>query len=240
MNKSAMGIKTEWRAWLFERLFEWKTWLFGWIIAVLLYCLGSAVALDYLKVLLSWPVAASAITYFLVMNFKPQISELIPRLSSIGNVKFDPDSQGGKAIEETPIKPPPIAQIDPIEVMPPPGQIDIKGHPPKILNDSSQKETVEIWRRNSYIWEYKYLNLYLAKNTQRVLEWLDSRNQPIDLLEYDSIWSPYFPNQPEREAIFKALKDHYLIQITDGRFQITPKGKEYIQYRNNLPNPYLT
>jgi hypothetical protein len=90
------------------------------------------------------------------------------------------------------------------------------------------------WRASAYIWEYRYLNKFLVLNSQRVLEWFSTFTHPIDAQVFDGYWRTIIPVPNERLAILDALKQHLLI-AGDSSFQVTPKGKEYLEVRGPLP-----
>ena len=52
---------------------------------------------------------------------------------------------------------------------------------------------------------------------------------------YDSFWMPLIPNPIERGAILDALRNHHLILLQGHMIEVTPKGKEYVQWRGPLP-----
>ena len=87
------------------------------------------------------------------------------------------------------------------------------------------------------MWEYRYLNYYLVPATQRVLEWLASLNTRTSYSFFDTLWMPAIPSAEERRAIINALETHHLIQFQGELIEVTPKGREYIQWRGPLPPP---
>ena len=52
---------------------------------------------------------------------------------------------------------------------------------------------------------------------------------------FDTVWMPAIPSPEERNAIINALQAHYLIQIENGLIEVSPKGREYIEWRGELP-----
>jgi len=90
-------------------------------------------------------------------------------------------------------------------------------------------------RANAFLWEYRYLNLFLARSTQLVLDWLGTLQQPISVNLLDSHLQAYIVDAQERVAILTALQNHHLILIQNNLVQITPKGREYLQWRGPLP-----
>ena len=98
----------------------------------------------------------------------------------------------------------------------------------KIVSEAFESE-----RANAYLWEYKYLNLFLVPNTKNVLDWFYSLDKSISVSFFDNIWKTIIPDEKEREAILKALLNHYLIIRNDGdMLVISPKGREYKDWKD--------
>jgi hypothetical protein len=90
-------------------------------------------------------------------------------------------------------------------------------------------------RARAYLWEYRYLNYFLALQTQHVLDWLASLPSRTSVMLLDTVWLPAIPSVEERRAIIDALQAHYLVQIENGLIEVSPKGREYIEWRGPLP-----
>ena len=86
------------------------------------------------------------------------------------------------------------------------------------------------------LWEYRYLNYFLARGTQRVLDWLNALGVQTTATMFDSFWLPFIPNAQERQAIITALQAHSLIAMNGQVIEVTPKGKEYLTWRGPLPD----
>lgn len=85
------------------------------------------------------------------------------------------------------------------------------------------------------MWEYRYLNYYLARGTQLVLDWLIDLPQPTTFSHYDTHWLPIIPSANERQAIITALENHHLIiRDTTDMITVSPKGIEYQEWRGEL------
>ncbi len=97
------------------------------------------------------------------------------------------------------------------------------------------KSLLDAEKARAYFWEYRYLNYYLVNNTQRVLNWFASVENKASIMLFDTIWLPLIPDASERKAIISALENHHLIQIEGELVTITPKGREYIEWRGPLP-----
>lgn len=108
----------------------------------------------------------------------------------------------------------------------------------KVESISTQVQAVkEIFlaeRARAYLWEYKYLNYYLVRSTQVVLDWLVKQPQRITFSYFDSYWNTLLPDPRERIAIIQALENHHLISIEKELITVTEKGKEYHSWRGPL------
>lgn len=189
--------------------------------------------LEYVKAILSPQVVAgiAALAFFLM--FKEDIKALIRRIAKIrfpggGEVST---TQVERASEESPHREaaPPV---------PPPEQVPL---PPSLSFTPDQVEQIaqafQAERAKAYLWEYRYLNYYLVPATQRVLDWLASLSTRTSYSLFDTLWMPTIPSAEERRAIINALETHHLIQFQGELIEVTPKGREYIQWRGPLPPP---
>ena len=53
--------------------------------------------------------------------------------------------------------------------------------------------------------------------------------------EFDSQLMAFENSAVERRAIFVALQNHHLIDTTGDLIEITPKGRDYLEWRRPLP-----
>lgn len=188
--------------------------------------------LEFLKVLLSAPVALGivAITFFIF--FKEDVKALMRRIAKIrlpGGGELS-TSQLEKASEVPPAKSEPPT---PIGEAPIPPNISLI---PQDLQTISNLFNAE--RARAALWEYRYLNYFLVRHTQQFLDWLVSLPNPTTVSLADAFWMPVVPAAHEREAILNALLTHHLVQIVQRNgelIEVTPKGREYVQWRGPLP-----
>lgn len=192
------------------------------------------IILEYLKVLLTAPVLFSLVAVVFITLFNEDIKALILRIAKIklpGGIEVGTPQSSQLTAEEQ--KPAPEPSVDVQEA--------VAGLPTDLT--PQQRRTIEQLIRShiatAYIWEYRYLNYFLAHGTQLVLDWLVSLPQATTYTHYDSVWLPIIPSANERQAIINALQAHHLIQH-DGSEMIvvTPKGREYQEWRG--PPPPLT
>jgi hypothetical protein len=186
--------------------------------------------LEYLKVILTTPVMiVLAIVTFLVM-FRLDVKALMAR---IARVKFPGGeieaTQLEKAKEDIPVKgaaPEPIAK-EGAEIAAPAATRPAGGN--------ATAEALAAERARAALWEYRYLNYFLAPTTQRILDWLALLKERLTLAAIDALLLPAIPDSRERQAIYTALQAHYLIAINGDLVEVTPKGREYLQWRGPLP-----
>ena len=87
------------------------------------------------------------------------------------------------------------------------------------------------------IWQYNFLNLFLVRRTQVVLDWVAGRTaegNPASFDLFDAIW--HFVPREERQAIIRVLTGHALVATDDRNLMtLTPKGRAYVTFRGPLP-----
>lgn len=189
--------------------------------------------LEYLKVLLTAPVLFFLVAVLFITLFKEDIKALILRIAKIrlpGGTEVSTPQSNQLATEEQ--KPAPKPSVD--------NQVAVIGLPAELT--PHQQSTIEQLIRShiatAYIWEYRYLNYFLVRATQGVLDWLIGLPQATTYMHYDSVWLPIIPSANERLAIINALQTHHLIQQdASGMIVVTPKGREYQEWRGPLQQP---
>jgi hypothetical protein len=185
-------------------------------------------------VFLSPQVVAGAVVLAFFLVFKEEIRSLLMRRFKIklpwgGEVSA---SQVEKTNEELP------ARGEQPPVTPP----DAPRLPQNLTFTPEQIKTVEeafaAERARATLWEYRYLNCFFARNTQRVLNWLASLNIRTTLSMFDSFWLPLIPSAEERRTIINVLEAHDLIALKGDIIEVTPKGRDYLQWRGPLPDTW--
>lgn len=186
---------------------------------------------EYLKVVLSPQTIAGSIVLAFLFLFKEDIKALILRIAKIrlpGGSELS-ISQLERAHEELipKIEKPPVTPTE--EVLLPE---NISLNPDQI---EAVRQLFEAERAKATLWKYRYLNYFIAPITQRVLDWLASLSTRTTVTLFDSLWLPIVPNAEERRAIINALQAHYLIALAGELIEVTPKGRDYLQWRGPLP-----
>lgn len=186
--------------------------------------------LEYLKAFLTPTFVGGCVVVFTLLRYDAQFKTLINR---IWRVKFPGGEFETSQIEKA--------------------QEDIKGSSEPLSITKTEEETLpenltltpeqlEIVTQHinaanmaARLWEYRFLNFFLARASQRVLDWLAALDHKVTTTLFDSIWLPIIPSLQERVAIIHALENHYLITCMGELIEVTPKGREYIEWRGPLP-----
>jgi hypothetical protein len=198
----------------------------------------AAIILDYLRVLFSWPIVTGIIAVTTICLFKADIKLLMTRIAKIrfpGGSELSTSQLERTKVEGAEPARPEVPQIEAQQPVPLPKELEFTQQQLEAVRQLYMNE-----RANAYLWEYRYLNYFLAYQTQQVLDWLVTRTAPISRSLFDNIWTPYIPIVQERDAIINALQAHYLIAIDNGLISVTPKGQEYHQWRGPLPQQAAT
>lgn len=187
--------------------------------------------LEYLKVALSPQTLAAAVAIVFFLAFKEDIKALMRRIAKI---RFPGGSELSTSQVERSSENVPAGEARP--PLPPAEQVSL----PQNLSLTPEqvqgiRQLFEAERAKAYLWEYRYLNYFLVPSTQRVLDWLASLQTRTSVSLFDTLWLPAIPSAEERKAIINALQAHHLILLTGELIEVTPKGREYIQWRGSLP-----
>ena len=190
----------------------------------------SKIILEFIKALTASQIIYGAIAITFLLFFKESIRVLIGRIARI-------KLPGGGELS-TP------QSLRSSDEKPDDSKISVSSEdllPPNLeLTPEQVKQIVEIFkaeRAKAALWEYRYLNYFLVPKTQRVLDWLSSLNVQTTTSMFDSFWMPIIPQANERRAIIDALQAHHLIMLTGELIEVSPKGKEYIQWRGPALSP---
>ena len=176
------------------------------------------IVLEYIKALVTWPVAAVVI----VLLLREPLTGLIKRVVSVRvpGVHLDAQQQAETAIS----KPAPQTPAPPL-----PANLQITPQQQEELKQVFQAE-----RAAARLWEYRYLNLFLALGTQLVLQWFTTIGVTTEDA-YDAYWLQYIPDAGQRKIILQVLTGHHLVEVDGPALKATEKGKEYVGWRGPLP-----
>jgi len=184
--------------------------------------------LEYLRVLLSPQIVGGVVAIIFLFVFEKELKVLIGRVASI---RFPGGELSTSQIER--------ATEVPLSSMPstlPERPVPIEGGndpTPQDFEQLRQMYTAE--KIQSRVWEYRFLNMYLVRQTQEVLDWFIVLEQPTTFRLVDTHWMQFIPDFKEREAILNALLNHHLVEQRGELLQVTPKGHEYARWRGPLP-----
>ncbi|KVX81204.1 hypothetical protein [Burkholderia ubonensis] len=178
--------------------------------------------LEYLKVVLSWPVVVGLGATVGTLWFRTELRALINRIASLEfpggklvtqQAKIEEESATGEA-----------AQPVPVDDAAPPALQGLR------LSDEDQATLRAVFaseRAAARMWEYHYLNYFFAPSTQHVLNWLIGLGQATTIDAYEAFWMNRIPSAIERQAILHALQKHLCIQVDGPVINVSDKGNEY-------------
>jgi hypothetical protein len=195
--------------------------------------LTAELLLEYLKVILSWPVMGALLGLAVVRTFRPQIASILERPLKLkwpgGGATFGSQERTARAELPASTTPPAVPSSESGVTL------------PDGLQEASETgrdvvQLVQSERAHAALWEYRYLNLYLVRGTQMVLDWLATLPQGISTAFYDSQLQAHIADANERIAILNALQRHHLLTLQNGLLRVTDKGREYLRWRGPLPS----
>lgn len=189
----------------------------------------SELVLEYVKAILTPPLIFAVILGVFIFKFSEDISALVRRVAKIklpggAEVSTHQSNRNPEEKDKAPPEPGPI----PTGVIPSGLTVEQKAAVEKLLESH-----VAI----AYLWEYRYLNYFLVRGTQLILDWLSNLSQPVTYAYFDSVWLPLIPSANERQAIITALENHHLVVHDEATnmLTVTPKGREYREWRGPVP-----
>jgi translation initiation factor 2 gamma subunit (eIF-2gamma) len=177
--------------------------------------------LEYLKVLLAWPVVVGVGATIGTLWFRTELRALINRVASLefpgGKIvtqqtKLEEDALVNEVVESVPAEADVPSVLDEIHL--------------SAVDQKKIRDVIVAERAAARVWEYRYLNYYFAPATQHVLDWLIGLNITTDAA-YDAYWINRIPQTAERRAIIDALQKHLCIHIDGPSYQVSDKGREY-------------
>ena len=193
----------------------------------------SKIILEFIRALTASQIIYGAVAITFLLLFKEAIKALIGRIAKIklpgGGELSTPQSLRSSDEKPNDVK----ISVSSDDLLPP--NLELTTEQVKQIDEAFKAE-----RAKAALWEYRYLNYYLVPQTQRVLDWLASLSVRTTISMFDSFWMPIIPEANERKAIINALQSHHLIMLTGELIEITPKGKEYLQWRGPALAPPQT
>lgn len=179
--------------------------------------------LEYLAVILSGPVIGGGVVAGALIGFRKGIRGLLDRgfkIKAPSGWEYEAAQQAQTEAER------PAPQEPSTAIQAPEGSLLTPEQRQAVIGviNSLQQQARE--------WEFRYLNRYLVRGTQILLNGFAILANGMRRDEYDSTWS--FTTRGERDAMLQALLEHSLITSANDVFRITDKGRDYIKWRGPL------
>jgi hypothetical protein len=196
--------------------------------------------LKILELILTPHIVWGGILVFFAYRFKNSFSILIESLSDrVKNVKGYKKTKDGHEVLFSEAQ----------SINEPPAKTEITSESPNVIskpNNASWPEDltddtdalrneVKSERAKAYYWEYCYLNFFLVRHTQLVLDWLVSKNSKDTKPSFHNYWKEYIVSEQERENVLSALNGHSLVIFQQDEILVTPKGNDYYNWRGAMP-----
>jgi hypothetical protein len=202
--------------------------------------------LEYLKVIISWPVIAFILAVIMFHLFHKEIANWLRYLvikkgeTEISSNQPSPNtSEKAKALLPD-VKIPSIEVLATAETKLSDTSLIAIG---KVESGKSVEVTNEIEELKKLVryYEYSYLNLFYVEHTKRVLIWLKDSGT-VAIGTYHTAWSKYIPDARERGIILDVLTTQNLIYVQNGQMTLTEKGSDFITWANlksilSIPEP---
>lgn len=189
---------------------------------------NAQIVLEYLKVLFSAPVMAAGTALGVALLFRDALISLLARIASLKVAGFGELQTAQSARAE-------FTRSGKNEPTPLPAEVTSENSLVATQGDPTHAARLKAERERAYLWEYRYLNFFLVRGTQLVLDWFANRSGPTTFAVYDSWWSSIVVDPSERFARVAVLKSHYLLVEDDGLLTVSEKGREYLTFRGVLP-----
>lgn len=192
---------------------------------------GHEIILSYLEIMLSPQMVIGGVIVAFLLAFRGALTALIGRVASI---KWGPaELSAPQPISDRRTVDREVSGDDELGELADsdlPDGVNVSEEDARRLRQALQSE-----RARAHLWEYRFLNRFLVLNTQRVLDWLAGLPDPPTVTMYDAWWQQVIPSAEQRRTIIQALEEHNLIVMKGDLIEVTPKGKEYIEWRGPLP-----
>lgn len=186
--------------------------------------------LEFLKVLLSPQMVVGTVLVILFILFRSELRSLLSRIASIrwGQAEISapqlPSEGAGTSVSSD------NSNLSHTATPQLPEGVNVSSEDAERLRQAMLAE-----RSRAHFWEYRYLNYFFVIGTQRVLDWLISLPNSTTFTAYDALWQPFIPTAEQRRTIINVLEEHNLIVMHGDLIEVTPKGREYAQWRGPLP-----
>ncbi len=197
--------------------------------------------LEYLKILLTWPVAVFLLGYIVIHRFSREISQFLRNATSFkagpvevkSQVESDILAQGNEEVDRQDFSKDGVTfSKEELE--------KLTDEYNKLLEDRAQKDkTIDDSRafisflvQSVEKYEFLYLNLYLVPNTKFILKWIASEIR-VTKNYFDATMEKLKIDNYEREAILNALLNNGLVEQEESNsiyYKITEKGQRFLKF----------
>lgn len=181
--------------------------------------------LDYIRVILSWPVVVGVGGIVAAIYFRLELKGLINRISSVKIMGQEVALQQAKIAEESGTETSVRATLNNDAQAPDFGTLRLSPEQQQAIREAFQSEQAA-----ARVWEYRFMNYFFAPATQAVLTWLVGLDTGTTLNAYAAFWTLQVPLPQERQAILDALQMHNCIAIDGQLLTVTEKGREYANW----------
>lgn len=179
--------------------------------------------LEYVKAVLVWPVAAVVIIAILRREIRDLASRIVRVKFPGGELQTRQQAEAGAPMGNAGVNPPPPPLPDGLQI--------------SAQQRAAIVQVIQSQAAAARLWEYRYLNHFLALSTQYVLQWFVVIGRRTTAAEYDALWSTPIPDVNQRRVILDVLMSHHLVQADGPSLFALDKGKEYVTWRGALPPP---
>lgn len=126
------------------------------------------ILLEYLRVFLSSPVVIGVVAIVFIILFRTQIRGLIERVATIRGPGVELTTTQSSKLTSEASRPDELPDVS-AEAATVPASIPLTPEQQTQIQELFQAE-----RATAFLWEYRYLNYFLVRHTQEVLDWLAS------------------------------------------------------------------
>jgi hypothetical protein len=197
---------------------------------------------DVLKLIISWPFVAGALSLTFGIAFRYEISQFI---QNIGLIRF-PGGEIRTTQASTPkdelAAPPAITLTEDdqkiirehIESLTKKAA-DAEQEKEQILNyliDTLTQKNQELADKHKQViyWWFQYLSLFLVPITQTVLQWFSSLQIAPTKEYYNEAWKAVVTDANQREIMLMVLLHHGLLEANGPVLQVSQAGKDFLAF----------
>lgn len=201
------------------------------------------ITIEFLKTILTWPVAFGLICLIFIFKFTEEIRNFLNDVISIKAGGFEAHRQSQTDMYDGDIKERIETNLESQGIFL--TQEQFNNLEENITNLSKEKqakesevlekdELIKYYQERAEVYEFAYLSNFLVENSKKALLWFygqsnfrsTKENFLISFLLPVSITNP----EKEKEVIFNALLNNQLIILEDGLYAITYKGEAFLKY----------